>query len=90
MDRYLPTEFQTRSRADLISDYFNLDFSYLEILVFLRDCHGITLGLRQLNRILRRLGLQRKKPHINMHGFIDAIEHELSSAGYTLGYRKVD
>ena len=85
--RYLPVTDETRSRDELITEYFKLGFTYLEILAFLHRCHGTKLGIRQLNRILKRLGLKRKRPQINVIHFIDAIEYELSSTGYTLGYR---
>ena len=44
------------TRDEIIKSYFNLRFSYVEILSFLVNVHGIHLGLRQIKRILRRLG----------------------------------
>ena len=44
----------------LIYCYFRLGYEYRLILCFLYFIHGITLSLRQLKRILRRLGLRRR------------------------------
>lgn len=85
MERYLPVEVEPRD--DLISRYFKLGFNYQEILLFLHDHHDIHMGLRQLNRLLRKLGLHRKLPRINMAQFLEAIQHELANTGFNLGYR---
>ena len=47
-------------RDDLSCSYFREGFSYNEIVLTLLHVHGISLCLRQLKRILARLGLKRK------------------------------
>ena len=50
------------SRDDLIRQYFRGGHKYRTILQFLRAIHGITLSMRQLKRVLNRLGLRRRSP----------------------------
>ena len=50
------------SRDSLIQDYFRQGYSHQLFLYFI---HGISLSLRQLKRILRRLGLRRRPPAMN-------------------------
>ena len=49
-----------RTRDALILRYFSLGYEYGLILCFLHFLHGVTISLRQLKRILRRLGLRRR------------------------------
>lgn len=91
MSTYLPCDFHVDflNRGELIRTYFNLGFTYIEILAFLSQKHGIRLGLRQLCRILRSMGLKRKKTFIDFPAVIGAIEFELSHTGGTMGYRSM-
>ena len=47
-------------RDHLVSRYFNLGFTYNEIVAFLQNYHGIQLSVRQLKRILKTKGLRRR------------------------------
>ena len=47
-------------RDDLIRQYFFEGYDYHLIICFLFFIHGITLSLRQLKRILRRMNLSRR------------------------------
>lgn len=62
----LPSFTSSLSRDEVITLYFRCGYSYKLILCFLFALHGIYLSLRQLKRILRRLGLRRRHP-INFH-----------------------
>lgn len=62
----LPSLTNSLSRDEIITSYFRCGYSYKLILCFLFGLHGIHLSLRQLKRILRRLGLRRRHP-INFH-----------------------
>ena len=56
---YIPAmEGEIQTREILLRKYFNLGFSYMEILVFLSKFHGIMLSLRQLKRLLRAMRLR--------------------------------
>jgi hypothetical protein len=48
------------TRDVLVEYYFNVGYDYGLIVCFLHFLHGITISLRQLKRILRRLGLRRR------------------------------
>ena len=49
-------------RDDLLLHYFGGGHKYRIILRFLRNVHNIRLSMRQLKRLLRRLGLRRRRP----------------------------
>ena len=53
-----PCVFGTRDA--LVEHYFHLGYDYGLILCFLHFLHGISISLRQLKRILKRLGLRRR------------------------------
>ena len=76
-------------RDDVIKIYFHLGFSYADILTFLALYHDVDLRLRQLSRILRRLGLRRRKFKDNIHTVVELVEQELSGSGRDLGYRSM-
>ena len=83
LHEYIPiSESGERSREEYVQTYFNLGFPYEEILVFLSKFHGIVLSLRQLKRILKAMGLQRRKIRSSVHAVVSAIE-----GNYLLGYR---
>ncbi len=88
LHEYIPiSESGERSREEYVQTYFNLGFPYEEILVFLSKFHGIVLSLRQLKRILKAMGLQRRKIRSSVHTVVSAIESELRGSGSLLGYR---
>ena len=61
MEHYLPLFRPVwNDRNSLITDYFNLGLSYHEIAAFLASFHDVILSVRQVKRILRRLGLRRR------------------------------
>ena len=66
LPNYLPLVSQTRpnaalSRNEIKERYFNLGLSGPEILSSLLELHGIHLGMRELRRILKKLGCKRRQ-----------------------------
>ena len=87
LPNYLPDVCNSlHSREELIANYFNLGIAYTEILSFLACFHGINLSSRQLERVLRRKGLDRRKRFSDVMDVITAIEKELSDSGNLIGY----
>ena len=76
-------------RDDLICSYFREGFSYNEIVLTLLHVHGISLCLRQLKRILARLGLKRKfgQEESPIETIVSAILKEMTCSGQCIGYR---
>ena len=75
-------------RDDLICSYFQEGLSYNEIILTLLQVHGILLCLRQLKRILARLGLKRKfQLESPMETIVSAILKEVAHSGQCIGYR---
>ena len=73
-------------RDDLICSYFREGLSYSEIVVPL--LHGISFCLRQLKRILARLGLKRKFQDASpIQAIVSAILKEIARSGQCIGYR---
>ena len=75
------------TRDEIIKSFFNLKFSCVEILSFLINVHGIHLGLRQIKRILRRLGCSRQGVTSNVDYIERVIESELKGSRSIIGYR---
>ena len=73
--------------VDLVNKYFLLGYSYNEILQYLASFNGITLSLRQLNRILRSLGLFRRHHHISPNITLQTVQEELKGSSSEFGYR---
>ena len=75
-------------RDVLISNYFREGLSYNEIVLTLLHVHGISICLRQLKRILARLGLKRKyQDQSPLDTIVSAILKELAGSGQCIGYR---
>ena len=85
---YIPSELINQDRDEIIRQYFNLGFSYNEILTFLLIYHGICIGMRQLHRILRAMGLRRNNC-ANTNAVINRIMYEIAGSGRDLGYRSM-
>ena len=75
------------SREEIITHYFHCGLSYTEIISFLFVYHGIQITLRQLNGILRELGLFRRRFKASIACVISAIQTELASLSSSFGYR---
>lgn len=75
------------SREAVIQQYFLKGYSYLEILQTLEAVHGITISLRQLNRILRSLHLYRRRDKSSLNDTLSAINNEIDGSAAMFGYR---
>lgn len=84
---YLPINEGNIDRNEAIRCYFSLGFNASEILGFLLNVHGIQLSMRQLRRILKRLGCKRKGQSTDFGIIVQAIEQELRGSGSIIGYR---
>ena len=76
-----------QTRDEIIRDYFDLGLTAPEIALFLACMHGIQTSLRQLKRILRRLGCTRRRNLSDLQEIVEAVETELAGSGRLLGYR---
>lgn len=75
-------------RDEIIENYLSLGLTAPEIALFLVSVHGIGISLRQLKRILRRLGCTRRWRRSNLNEVVEAVEEGLRGSGSLLGYRK--
>ena len=87
LPQYLPANQGELTRNEAIINYFRLGFTAPEILAFLVTLHGVQLSLRQLRRILRNHGCQRRVNPSNINEVAQVIEEQLSGSGRILGYR---
>ena len=74
---------------EVIENYFNLGLTASEIALFLVSVHGIRILLRQLKRILRRLGCTRRQHRSNLIEVVEAVMEELRGNASLHGYREV-
>ena len=87
---YLPVLLSIAQDHDiLIVRYFELGFSYKEILAFLVVYHGIEISLRQLKRILPSHRCYRRIDHLDIAEVVNTIENELKGSASDLGYRQM-
>ena len=77
---------ENSSREEIITHYFHIGVSYTKIILFLFLYYGIEITLRQLNRILWKLGRFRIKFKASI-SVISAIQTELASSSSSFGYR---
>ena len=84
-----PLLFVRKPKEDIIKHYFLSGLTYSEILHFLTHYHGIHIGLRQLNRLLRQQGLYRRRNKVPINNVIVEIKRRLNSSNRSLGYRSL-
>lgn len=75
------------TRRNLIRHYFNLGYSYKEIILCLRLKHFIQISVRHLKRILRKENLFRRKNQSNVLDVAAYIDSEIQMSGSLHGYR---
>ena len=83
-------EHEDVEKEGLIRSYFHQGLSYTEIVFSLLKIHGISLCVRQLKRILARLGLKRRFDDNSCspsEEVIETILKEMSDSGQCIGYR---
>ena len=90
---YGPTVEDNLSRDQLITSYFDLGYSYKEIIAALGLIHSINLSVRHLKRILKRLSLKRKRTPADYESSLDEVIRillkELNGSGRCLGYKSM-
>ena len=86
---YIPIlqDEEVQSTEMLLRKYFHLGFPYMEILAFLSKFHGIVLSLRQIKRLLRAMGLSRRRESNSVLEIAEAVEIELKGSASSIGYR---
>ena len=68
-------------RGEIIKKCFNLGVNYVEILSFLVNVDGIHIGLRQVKRILKKLGCRRRGVRSNFDDIAWVMENEHKGSG---------
>lgn len=81
--------YASSDRLHLITTYFKLGFTYVQIVSFLRKFHGILLCVRQLKRILHQSALTRRTKYTDINLVWNIIQQEVETNGGTAGYRNV-
>lgn len=75
-------------RNNLIREYHNKGYPYSVIVDFLANRHLIIISLRQLKRILKKMGLKRRNiPESSLGDMLVAVLTELTLSGCCLGYK---
>ena len=74
---------QKLSSKDAIEKYFDDGYTYLEII---SKYYDISSSLRQLYRILRNLGLFRRKQHPNVNEILLVLRYMLKDSSSSLRY----
>lgn len=74
-------------RNNLIKTYFLCGLNHSEILASLQTNDGISLSLRQLRRLLRQLGLFRRRCFSCIPCLVRFLETQLSESAQLHGYR---
>ena len=72
-----------------IQDYFTSGLSYSEILYVLLKCHGISISLRKLHRIFRRLSPYRRREKSPLNSVFSYMLHALKGSQSCYGYRSM-
>ena len=70
----------------LMSMYFREGFHHSEITALLESRHHIHVSTRTVRRVLKRLGLTRRKAKTPLSRVIDRVIVELKESGSSLGY----
>ena len=80
------------SDEELVRDYFEKGFTYLEIKEFLNVKHDIKISLSTIKRWLRKMGLFRRALIHRRTSIPDieiAVQSQLQGSGAQLGYRRI-
>ncbi len=74
------------TREEIIALYFMDGYTVYEIIEFLYICHGISISLRHLRRLLRQLGLHRRNDS-PIQDVLEIMMTVLNETSSDLGYR---
>ena len=72
---------------DAIKIYFEIGLQHRDIVRILAIEHGVLLSLRHLKRLLRELGLFRRKNYSDVRGVVEFIHEQIQTSGKLHGYR---
>ena len=81
--------FDDMSRNELIAHYFGKGYQHKEIVAVLCSVHAIAISVRTVKRILKTLGLTRRK-ETSRQTYTRAVqfaESQLKESGQFIGYR---
>ena len=73
----------------LIKRYFKAGLQYREIILILSFSHKVHVGLRPMNRKLRKLHLKRENCPIGTREIISKVQQKIQEFGGCLGYRSI-
>ena len=72
---------------EAIKIYLEIGLQYRDIVRKLAIEHGVLLSLRHLKRLLRELGLFRRKNYSDVRGVVEFIHEQIQTSGKLHGYR---
>ena len=70
-----------------IKVYFSMGLTYKDIINVMAIEHGVVISLRHLKRMLRQMGLFRRKNYSNIGDVIDFVQSQIANSGQLHGYR---
>ena len=76
----------------IVKDYFKKGYSYIEILEYLKTCHGKTMSLSTLKRYFKSENYFRRPLHGRRATYDEVkevVSEEIRGSGSNLGYRRV-
>ena len=82
-----PYDLQGLDIEDIIKEYFLANLPYTDMLYFLTTFHNFDISLRHLHRLLRKLGLCRRKQRTLLNEVIEFIRTKISTSSSSFGYR---
>ena len=68
-------------REDIINVYFGMGLKYCDIVRALAIYHDIIISEKHVKRILKSMGLYRRKNYSDITDVIDLIEQQLKESG---------
>ena len=87
-----PVLGRNQNLTDIIKDYFRKEYTYLEMLEFLKVHHKKTISLSTLERHLKKMNCFRRAllgRRINFNEVKEIVQEELHGSGSNLGYKRV-
>ena len=78
-----------KNTDDMIREYFMNGLTYKEIMAMLNSRHGISISIRQLHRMLRRLQLFRRRKRTDVNNVITEVAAELQTSSSSFGHRQM-
>ena len=82
-----PYDLQGLDIEDIIKEYFLANLPYTGMLYFLATFHNFDISLRHLHRLLKKLGLYRRKQKTPLNELIEFICTKIGTSSSSFGYR---